>query len=111
AITSTITGERQQEKDLGAARAKTTIEMRQAGDKAYETLGRINIMRQDLETPGFYTGPGADLVAAGKRVIAQLGGDSSSVASMDTFRAQANKIVLDAIGGSLGNQISNADRD
>src|SRR5690606_10219569 len=59
----------------------------------------------------FYTGPGADLVAAGKRVIAQLGGDASSVASMDTFRAQANKVVLDAIGGSLGNQISNSDRD
>ena len=111
AITSQITGERQQDKDLGAARAKTTTEIRAAGDRAYETLGRLNVMRSQMEQPGFHSGFAADAIERGKALIAALGGDDGGVSSMQTFRAQANKIVLDAIGGSLGNQISNADRD
>lgn len=104
------------ENTYDAERAKTRVkkatDLIDAGDKAFATLGTIQIMRQAVNDPAFYSGVGAEkFVLPLKQAISSLGGDPKAAASMEVFRSQANKSVLDSMGGSLGTGFSNADRD
>jgi hypothetical protein len=80
-------------------------------NSAYSTLNQIDQMQQAMADPNFYSGTGANAVLGFKRAIVALGGDPNSVTSMETFNAASKKIILDGLGGSLGAQISNSDRD
>ena len=104
-------GETRQSQVLGEARGKNEIAIREAGDKAFESIGRINLMRQAMADPNFYSGSGASIVEGLKRFIASFGGNPELVSSIETFKSQANQLVLQALGGSLGAQVSNSDRD
>lgn len=112
ALNVVMSGETEQSKDLGKDRAKREIDIRNAGDKAYDELGVINIMRQAMKDPNFYSGIGAETFALPiKQFMATFGADPNTAASLEAFRGQANRSTLTDIGGSLGTAISNADRD
>jgi hypothetical protein len=69
-------------------------------------------MESAMSDPNFYSGTGAELALAMKRVGASLGwADADSVASMEQFNSRASAAALSVMGGSLGAGFSNADRD
>ncbi len=105
-------GEDAYDKEMGGAFAKKYNALNDAGDKAFATLGTLQTMRRLSADPNLYSGALAENVALPiKRAMVALGGDEKSAASMEAFRALANKSVLDSMGGSLGSGFSNADRD
>jgi hypothetical protein len=87
--------------------------------KVYETeekaargaVSTLGAMETAMSDPGFYSGAGGQSVLAMKRAAKALGMDPEGVDSIEQFNALASKSVLDAIGGSLGAQVSNSDRD
>jgi hypothetical protein len=92
--------------------AKDFKTINEAGRKAQATLGTLSAMRSAMNDPNFYSGAGAESVVLPlKRAIIALNGDPKAAASMEVFRALANKSVLDNMGGSLGTGFSNADRE
>lgn len=115
AFTSVQQGENRQSQLEGEHRATFTRDIRTGGDQAYTVLGRIAIARQALDTPGAYTGPlAANFVLPLRQLIASLGGsqeNQAAVTSLESFRAQVNQLVLGNLGGSLGAQVSDADRN
>lgn len=78
---------------------------------AHSMLTTMDTMANAMNDPNFYSGPLADQVKAFRQVIVAMGGDPNLVSSMETFGAQASKMALDKMGGSLGAGFSNADRD
>lgn len=79
---------------------------------ALDRMTNLGLMEQLVNDPTFYSGTGANLIEGLRRFAAAIGvADPAAAVSMETFRALANEATLDAIGGSLGVGISNADRD
>jgi hypothetical protein len=65
-----------------------------------------------MSSPGFYSGTAAQQVEQVQRLAASLGLDiGRPAAPIEAFRSLSNQAILTGLGGSLGNQISNADRD
>lgn len=111
-VTQVNQGENSYDKAMGEQFAKKYGSIVDSGDKAFTTLGSLQVMRGAMDDPAFSSGIGAERFALPlKQAIAALGGDPSGAASMEIFRSQANKSVLDSMGGSLGTGFSNADRD
>jgi hypothetical protein len=111
-VTQNNKGEDAYDAERNKGRAKRAADFVDAGDKAFSTLGSIQLMRQATSDPRFYSGTLAEQFALPlKQAIVSLGGDPKGAASMEVFRSQANKSVLDSMGGSLGTGFSNADRD
>lgn len=111
-VTQIQRGENAYEVERAKTRAKRADEFQTQGDKAFSTLGTISSMRQLMSDPNFRSGIMTERVVLPMRqAIVALGGDSKAAASMEAFRALANKSVLDSMGGSLGTGFSNADRD
>lgn len=104
-------GENSYDKAMGQQFAKRYETLTTGGDKAFATLGTIQTMRKAMDDPNFQSGVGSSFTLPIKQAIVAFGGDPNAAASMETFRATANKAVLDGLGGSLGTGISNADRD
>lgn len=103
------TGEKSYDKVLGEESAKRFIDLQKGGANAAKTLPTLDAMEGFIQDPGFYSGPLAEnLVLPLKRGIAALGGDPNGAASMEAFRSQSNKAVVDSLG-SLGAGVSNAD--
>ena len=82
-----------------------------AEQSAMAALNSIDVMKQAMADPNFYSGSGAEQVMALRRAVVAMGGDPDQVSSMETFQGQAKKLALDSMGGSLGSGFSNADRD
>lgn len=109
---SVNTGENEYSKTINAGEAKRFLGFQDTARSAQDQLNSLQVMENAIKDPNFYSGPGAETFALPiKRAVAAFGGDPASAASMETFRAQANKAVLDSMGGSLGTGFSNADRD
>lgn len=105
-------GERSFDQSVGKAYGDQYVDLMKAGRGATAALGTLDYMDQLVQRPDFYSGTGAGAVMQAKRALSSMGiaaPDSASAA--ETFEALSNKLVLDAAGGSLGAQISNADRD
>lgn len=64
-----------------------------------------------MSQPGFYSGSGGQAVLIAKRAAQAMGLDPEGVDSAEAFNALASRAVLDSIGGSLGAQVSNSDRE
>mgnify|MGYP003347911910 CR=1 FL=1 len=91
--------------------AKQEVEIGQLGKKSTDTLDNLSTMRKLLDEPGVHTGPAE---AAGLRTARQLGSQylgigTEGVAKTGDLIARANTMVKDALGGSLGAGVSNAD--
>ena len=111
-VTQNNSGENSYDKAMGESFAKKYNTITDAGARAPGTLGSIALMRKAMDDPNFTSGAGAERFALPlKQAIAAFGGDPSAAASMELFRSQAAKNILDTMGGSLGAGISNADRD
>ena len=94
----------------GYAARMQEIETQEAA--AQRALSSLEVMKQQMADPNFYSGSGADAVLALRRAGAALGvADPAGIDSMETFNAQAKAAALDVMGGSLGTGFSNADRD
>lgn len=111
-VTQVNRGEDAAAKAMGERFGKKYGEYIDAGDNAFAQLGTIATMRQLSTDPSFTSGALTERVILPlKQAIAAMGGDPKSAASMEAFRALANKSVIDSMGGSLGTGFSNADRD
>lgn len=102
-----------QGRELGKVYATTQAGIRTAAMTARDTLRSLDTLGSQLDDPAFYSGIGAEtLVQPLKRLGVALNAISpEEAASMETFQAVAGKLVLDMAGGTLGTQISNADRE
>lgn len=102
------------DKEIGTKYANRFMEVQDKGSNASRGLNTIAVMRQAMNQPGFYSGTGAQAVQYGKRLLSSLGVSDAEVnglASMEQFSSMSKQAALDAMGGSLGNGFSNADRD
>ena len=101
--------------------AKQEIEMGQLGRKSQDTLANLNTMKDLITDPSVHTGP---LEESKLRTIRQIGSQyapelvqkispfdisKEGVAKTGDLVARANTMVRDALGGSLGAGVSNAD--
>ena len=110
--TNVNTGEKEYDKVLNKAEAERFIGYQKGGQSAQSALQSLDVLDNAMKDPNFYSGPGAERFALPiRQAQAALGGDPKAAASMETFRANASKAALDAMGGSLGAGFSNADRD
>lgn len=106
------TGDKAYDTKVHGAYGERFIESQKAGQNAGKTIGTLNLMEKLIDTPGFYSGTGGEVVTTAKRALSSAGlADPNAASSAELFGSLANQTVLDASGGSLGNQISNADRD
>lgn len=112
-INNTVnSGEREYDKVLNKAEAERFIGYQKGGQGAQSALSSLDVLENAMKDPNFYSGPGAERFALPLRQAqAAFGGDPKAAASMESFRANASKAALDAMGGSLGAGFSNADRD
>lgn len=109
---SVNTGEKAFDKTLAEGEAKRFLELNKTGQSATSQLNSLDVMERATKDPGFYSGVGAErFVLPLKQGIAAFGGDPKGAASMEVFRANSSKAVIDSMGGSLGTGFSNADRD
>jgi hypothetical protein len=93
-----------------------------AASKASDTLGEFENIRQILANPNVPFGPASELETlikgtakeAGERfpIIKNITGeiDPQAIEQFQTFQRTGRQMVLDALGGKLGAQISDGDR-
>lgn len=109
---SVTTGDNAYSKVLNENEAKRFLGFQKAAQTSQGMLNTLGVMDNLMKDPNFTSGAGAERFSLPLRqAISQLGGDPKAAASMETFRALANKATLDIMGGSLGAGISNGDRD
>jgi hypothetical protein len=109
---SVNTGENKYDNTLAEANAKRFLDFQKTGQAASSQLNSLNVMERAMEDPNFYSGVGAERFGLPlKQAITAFGGDPKGAASMEVFRANSAKAVMDSMGGSLGAGFSNADRD
>lgn len=103
--------------------------IREERQSSEDILNTVTSMKNTLDDPNFISGAGASgakavgsfILTAGQVaknagapqewVDRLLSGVRSPVAAMEAFSSQSNNLVLSATGGSLGRQISDADRN
>jgi hypothetical protein len=111
-VTVNNSGEKAYDAEVSKGYAKTFTEGQDSGRKASSAINTLTIMGKLTEDPNFYSGTGGEAVTKFKRGLVALGiTDTKNASANELFSKLSNKMVLDSMGGSLGNQISNADRD
>ncbi len=104
-------GEKSYDNKLGSEQAQTFVDLQKAGRDANGTLSTLRVMDKLIDNPNFYSGTGGQYATQFKRLLVSMGvKDAENAAPNELFQKLSNKIVLDMNGGSLGNQVSNADR-
>lgn len=104
-------GEKGFDNKVGTEYGATFIDLQKAGREANGTLSTLRVMDKLIDNPNFYSGTGGQYATQVKRLLVSMGvKDAESAAPNELFQKLSNKIVLDMNGGSLGNQVSNADR-
>jgi len=98
----------QQTTDKSYAETDMAIQKDAAGARG--TMNTVDAMRTLMTDPNFYSGPASDQIQAAKQIGSMLGLTVPDAASpMEAFNGLSNQLIIDAAGGSLGNQISNGD--
>lgn len=111
-VTTTINGEKEQDKVIGKGYGERFNDIQKAGIAAPGTLGTLNLMDKLISDPNFYSGTGGEAATALKRLAVSAGVvGAETAAPNELFQKMAQKSVLDAAGGSLGTGFSNADRE
>jgi hypothetical protein len=109
--------ESEQSKGVGGELAKIQNGAMEAGRKAPNTLGTLDVMERAAKDPNFYSGTGSAGMLAYKRAASALGFEApEAAASAEVFDKMSKKLVTDVLqgdkgGAGLGQGISNADRD
>jgi hypothetical protein len=104
-------GEKSYDSKLGSEQASTFVDLQKAGREANGSLSTLRVMEKLIDNPNFYSGTGGQYATQVKRLLVSIGvKEAESAAPNELFQKLSNKIVLDMNGGSLGNQVSNADR-
>lgn len=101
--------EKEYEKKMGGFYAERNINMANDAAAAVDALNTIQVQRNLTQDPSFRSGAGQELFNNASSLLAQLGIGEADIASGEAFRAFASQSVLDALGGSLGTGVSNAD--
>ena len=101
--------EREYEKKMGGFYAERNINMANDAAAAVDALNTIQVQRNLTQDPSFRSGTGQELFNSASSLLEQLGIGQADIASGEAFRAFASQSVLDALGGSLGTGVSNAD--
>jgi hypothetical protein len=109
--TVNVGAEKGYDKQSGEDYAKYFKDMRDGENSGRKTMASLNVMERSMADPNFYSGSGAEKLATLKKWAVALGGDPDQVSSVESFNAMAKQATLDAMGGSLGTGVSNADRD
>jgi hypothetical protein len=111
-VTTTINGEKEQDKVIGKGYGERFNDIQKAGIAAPGTLGTLNLMDKLISDPNFYSGAGGEAATSLKRLAVSAGiAGADTAAPNELFQKMAQKSVLDAAGGSLGTGFSNADRE
>jgi len=108
---TTIEGEKKYDQTVGEGYAKDFTTMQTEAGGARKAITSLGAMEKEMDNPNFYSGAGGTARANLKRLAASMGLDPEAASSMEAFGALSKKAVLDAMGGSLGTGVSNADRD
>lgn len=104
------TGEREYDKALNKDQADVFLGYQKAGRNASNAQNTLDLMENITKDPRFYSGTGGELVTRAKQAGASVGlVDKDAASPNEIFKSLGNKLVIDAAGGSLGAQISNAD--
>jgi hypothetical protein len=112
ATTVNNVGEKAYDTTVGKDYGEAFVGFQKAGRDATKAIGTLNLMEGLTKDPNFYSGFGGDAALRANQALVTLGvKDPKATSATETFRALGNQTVLDAAGGSLGNQISNGDRD
>ena len=101
--------EKEYEKKMGGFYAERNINMANDAAAAVDALNTIQVQRNLTQDPSFRSGAGQELFNNASSLLEQLGIGEADIASGEAFRAFASQSVLDALGGSLGTGVSNAD--
>ena len=101
--------EKEYEKKMGGFYAERNINMANDAAAAVDALNTIQVQRNLTQDPSFRSGAGQELFNNASSLLEQLGIGQADIASGEAFRAFASQSVLDALGGSLGTGVSNAD--
>lgn len=101
--------EKEYEKKMGGFYAERNINMANDAAAAVDALNTIQVQRNLTQDPAFRSGAGQELFNNASSLLEQLGIGQADIASGEAFRAFASQSVLDALGGSLGTGVSNAD--
>ena len=101
--------EKEYDKSMGKFYAERNIEMANDAQSAVSALNTIQVQRNLTQDPSFRSGTGQELFNSASSLLEQLGIGEADIASGEAFRAFASQSVLDALGGSLGTGVSNAD--
>lgn len=101
--------EKEYEKKMGGFYAERNINMANDAAAAVDALNTIQVQRNLTQDPSFRSGAGQELFNNASSLLAQLGIGEADIATGEAFRAFASQSVLDALGGSLGTGVSNAD--
>ena len=101
--------EKEFDKSMGKFYAERNINMANDAQAAVSALNTIQVQRNLTQDPSFRSGTGQELFNSASSLLEQLGIGEADIASGEAFRAFASQSVLDALGGSLGTGVSNAD--
>lgn len=101
--------EKEFDKSMGRFYAERNINMANDAQAAVSALNTIQVQRNLTQDPAFRSGTGQELFNSASSLLEQLGIGEADIASGEAFRAFASQSVLDALGGSLGTGVSNAD--
>jgi len=101
--------EKAYDKSMGEYYAKRNIALADDAQNAADGLRTIQIQRNLASDPSFRSGTGTELFNRFSSLLEQLGIGEADIASTEAFTAFASQSVLDALGGSLGTGVSNAD--
>lgn len=109
--TVTMVGEGEYDKARGKFLADSLNAIETDEKAARSANSALAAAEEAMSQPGFYSGSGGQAVLIAKRAAQAMGLDPEGVDSAEAFNALASRAVLDSIGGSLGAQVSNSDRE
>jgi hypothetical protein len=108
--TTVQSGEKEYDKALNKEQADVFLGYQKGGRNAANAQNTLDLMEGLTKDPRFYSGTGGELVTRAKQAGASVGlVDKDAAGPNEMFKSLGNKLVIDAAGGSLGSQISNAD--
>lgn len=99
----------EQEKKMGEYFGTLYTGIAGEGRKAASANATLGVIDNLMKDPGFRSGFGAGYEKTLQQAWVALGGNPKEAATKEAFTALTNKTIYDTLG-SLGNQISNSDR-
>lgn len=100
-------------KSYGSQLAEHATKLSTDADSARDLLSSIDVMEAAIADPNFMSGPLQDPYIDTFRGLAERFGivDDGTNSANELFRAISHEAILKLVGGSLGHQISNSDRE